>query len=63
MEGTIWSLLPPIVAIALALLTKEVYLSCLLYTSIYPECIDAMNEVVRHKINLFDDADKAKYYK
>ena len=47
MEGTIWSLLPPIVAIALALLTKEVYLSlligilsgallytgCLLYTS------------------------------
>ena len=31
--------------------------------AIYPECIDAMNEVVRHKINLFDDADKAKYYK
>ncbi|MCI8464355.1 MAG: ketose-bisphosphate aldolase [Lachnospiraceae bacterium] len=31
--------------------------------AIYPKCIDAMNEVVRHKINLFDDADKAKYYK
>ena len=30
--------------------------------AIYPECIDAMNEVVRHKINLFDDADKAKLY-
>lgn len=30
MEGTIWSLLPPIVAIALALLTKEVYLSLLI---------------------------------
>ena len=29
---------------------------------IYPKCIDAMNEVVRHKINLFDDADKVKYY-
>ena len=31
--------------------------------AIYPECIEAMNEVVRHKINLFDDADKAKLYK
>ena len=31
--------------------------------AIYPKCIDAMNEVIRHKINLFDDADKAKYYK
>ena len=31
--------------------------------AIYPKCIDAMNEVVRHKINLFDDADKVKYYK
>ncbi|MCD2492020.1 ketose-bisphosphate aldolase [Lacrimispora sp. NSJ-141] len=30
--------------------------------AIYPKCIDAMNEVVRHKINLFDDADKVKYY-
>ena len=30
--------------------------------AIYPECIEAMNEVVRHKINLFDDADKAKLY-
>ena len=29
---------------------------------IYPKCIEAMNEVVRHKINLFDDADKVKYY-
>ena len=27
MQGTIWSLLPPIVAIALALITKEVYSS------------------------------------
>lgn len=31
--------------------------------AIYPKCIEAMNEVVRHKINLFDDADKVKYYK
>lgn len=31
--------------------------------AIYPKCIDAMNEVIRHKINLFDDADKVKYYK
>ncbi len=31
--------------------------------AIYPKCIDAMNEVVRHKINLFDDADKVKFYK
>lgn len=30
MEGTIWSLLPPIMAIALALLTKEVYLSLMI---------------------------------
>ena len=31
--------------------------------AIYPKCIDAMDEVIRHKINLFDDADKVKYYK
>ena len=31
--------------------------------AIYPNCIDAMNEVIRHKINLFDDADKVKFYK
>ena len=31
--------------------------------AIYPKCIEVMNEVVRHKINLFDDADKVKYYK
>ena len=31
--------------------------------AIYPKCIDAMNEVIRHKINLFDDADKVKFYK
>lgn len=31
--------------------------------AIYPKCIDAMNEVVRHKINLFDGADKVKFYK
>lgn len=30
MEGTVWALLPPIVAIALALITKEVYLSLLI---------------------------------
>ena len=30
MSGTIWSLLPPIVAIALALITKEVYVSLLI---------------------------------
>lgn len=30
---------------------------------IYPKCIEAMNEVIRHKINLFDDADKVKFYK
>ena len=29
MEGTIWALVPPILAIALALITKEVYLSLL----------------------------------
>ncbi len=31
--------------------------------AIYPKCIEVMNEVIRHKINLFDDADKVKYYK
>ena len=30
MSGTIFSLIPPIVAIALALITKEVYLSLLI---------------------------------
>ena len=30
MSGTAWALLPPIVAIALALITKEVYLSLLI---------------------------------
>ena len=30
MSGTIWALVPPIVAIALALWTKEVYLSLLI---------------------------------
>ncbi len=42
--GTVWSLLPPIIAIALALITKEVYLSlfigvvsgALLYSSFSP---------------------------
>ena len=32
MYGTFWALLPPIIAIVLALITKEAY-SCLLYTS------------------------------
>ena len=30
MEATIWSLLPPIIAIVLALITKEVYVSLLI---------------------------------
>lgn len=30
MEGTFWALIPPIVAIALALITKEVYFSLLI---------------------------------
>ncbi|PJI06937.1 MULTISPECIES: ketose-bisphosphate aldolase [Clostridium] len=30
--------------------------------AIYPPCIEAMKEVVYHKIDLFDDADKVKYY-
>ena len=30
MSGTAWALLPPVVAIALALITKEVYLSLLI---------------------------------
>ena len=30
MAGTAWALLPPVVAIALALITKEVYLSLLI---------------------------------
>ena len=42
--GTVWALLPPIIAIALALITKEVYLSLfvgiltgsLLYTGFRP---------------------------
>ena len=32
MSGTIFALIPPIVAIALALITKEVYLSLLIGT-------------------------------
>lgn len=30
---------------------------------IYPRCIEKMNEVVRHKIQLFNSSDKVKYYK
>lgn len=30
--------------------------------AIYPPCIEAMKKVVFHKIELFNDADKAKYY-
>ena len=30
MEGTFWALVPPIVAIVLALITKEVYISLLI---------------------------------
>lgn len=44
MQATIWTLLPPLIAIALALITKEVYLSlligiisgCFLYTGFHP---------------------------
>ena len=31
--------------------------------AIYPPCIEAMKEVIYHKINLFNDEDKVKYYK
>lgn len=31
--------------------------------AIYPPCIEAMKEVIYHKIDLFNDADKVKYYK
>lgn len=31
--------------------------------AIYPPCIKAMKEVIYHKISLFNDEDKAKYYK
>ncbi len=57
MEATIWALLPPVIAIVLALLTKEVYISLLigiltgglLYTGFHPvravtECIVIMSE-------------------
>lgn len=30
---------------------------------IYPPCIKAMKEVIYHKIDLFNDADKVKFYK
>ena len=29
---------------------------------IYPEPIKACREVIAHKVNLFDSADKVKYY-
>lgn len=31
--------------------------------AIYPPCIDAMKKVMYHKIDLFNDADKVKFYK
>jgi len=31
--------------------------------AIYPPCIESMKEVIYHKINLFNDEDKVKYYK
>ena len=31
--------------------------------AIYPACIDAMKQVIYHKIELFNDGDKAKYYR
>lgn len=31
--------------------------------AIYPPCIEAMKEVIYHKISLFNDEDKVKYYK
>ena len=31
--------------------------------AIYPACIDAMKQVIYHKIELFNDGDKARYYR
>ena len=31
--------------------------------AIYPACIDAMKQVIYHKIELFNDGDKAQYYR
>lgn len=59
MQGTIWSLIPPIVAITLALLTKEVYLSllfgilsgCFLYTGFHPlHAVETLVEIMGSKI-------------
>ena len=60
MVGTIWTLLPPILAIALALLTKEVYMSlfagivlaALLYSGgNVPEAIEVTVEVMGTKVS------------
>lgn len=57
--GTVWALLPPIIAIALALITKEVYMSlfigvvtgALLYTNFSPVgTIEAIFEVMMEKL-------------
>ena len=57
--GTIWALLPPIIAIALALITKEVYLSlflgiltgAMLYTNFSPiGTVEAVFEVMMEKL-------------
>lgn len=57
--GTVWALLPPIIAIALALITKEVYLSlfvgiltgALLYTNFSPlGTVEAIFEMMMEKL-------------
>ena len=57
--GTVWALLPPVIAIALALITKEVYMSlfigvvtgALLYTNFSPVgTIEAIFEVMMEKL-------------
>ncbi|MDD3746050.1 MAG: Na+/H+ antiporter NhaC family protein [Anaerostipes sp.] len=59
MTGTVWALLPPIIAIVLALLTKEVYLSLIvgivtgafMYTGFQPvEALDVMFSIMTSKI-------------
>ena len=57
--GTVWALLPPVIAIVLALITKEVYMSlfigvvtgALLYTNFSPVgTIEAIFEVMMEKL-------------
>lgn len=65
MSGTVWTLIPPVVAIALALWTKEVYLSlligilsgALLYTNFHilaavETVVDVMNWKIGDNVNI-----------